>query len=172
MSSFYPSSTPYSLPFNQQRVSFSLSPAIWNISFPSLLFPLKPSVTLTAPTLMLLLAWSPSPVPLPVIRRWNPCYWMQEWVCQRDLVCFPLPLQSLWLKVGDKDDASGLKFATTLEETALRTQFDKALSNFCLPLEGKLSDKEQDGINSWLVTALQETRVEPAHWDTGQHPSE
>lgn len=148
MSSFYASSTPYSLPFNQQRASFSLSPAIWSISFPSLIFPFKPSVTLTAPTLMLLLACSPPPMSLPVIRRWNSCYWMQEWVCQRDLVCFPLPLQSLWLKVDDKDDASGLEFATTLGETALRIQFYKALGNLCAPLEDINKDKEQDGINS------------------------
>lgn len=72
MSSFYSYSTPYSLPFNKQRALFSLSSSIWNISFPSLSFPFKPSVTLTAPTLMLLLACSPSPVSLPVIRRVKP----------------------------------------------------------------------------------------------------
>lgn len=52
------------------------------------------------------------------------------------------------LKFGDRDDASGLKFATTLGETALRTLYYKALSSLCPPLEGKLSDKEQDVINS------------------------
>lgn len=170
MSSFYPSSTPYSLPLNQQRAPFSLSPPIWNVSFPSLSFPFKASVTLTAPTLMLLLACSP-PVTLPVIRKWNPCYWMQEWVCQRDLVCFPLPLKSPQPQVGDKDDASGLEFATTLGEAALRTQFYKALSNLCPPLEGKLSDEEQDGINSWQVTALQEMCRTCTH-DMGLHLSE
>lgn len=49
-------------------------------------------------------------------------------------MCFPLPLKSLWLKAGDKDDGPGLEFATTLGEAALRTQFYKALNNLCPPL--------------------------------------